>query len=88
MGNINNTLIRLMDCDEYMITAFYTENGSDFLKQYQFCKINEISIVLPCYLKEPNKYSNCISGYIDDIVVRFGGNESVPSIDVLLADIY
>ena len=46
--NINKTLVRLYDAENNnMIAAFYTDNPSEFLKTYYFCKENDISINIP-----------------------------------------
>lgn len=89
--NINKTLIRLYDAkNDNMISAFYTDNPSEFLKTYYFCKENDISINIPHDLDNENyKYNHLTAGTIMEIEVGFGGTGgTVPHIDVWLEDIY
>lgn len=89
--NINKTLIRLYDAkNDNMISAFYTDNPSEFLKTYYFCKENDISINIPHDLDNENyKYNHLTAGTIMEIEVGFGGTGgTVPHVDVWLEDIY
>lgn len=88
--NINKTLIRLYDAkNDNMISAFYTDNPSEFLKTYYFCKENDISINIPHDLDNENyKYNHLTAGTIMEIEVGFGGHSNIPYIDVWLEDIY
>ena len=89
--NINKTLIRLYDAkNDNMISAFYTDNPSEFLKTYYFCKENDISINIPHDLDNENyKYNHLTAGTIMELEVGFGGaGGTIPYIDVWLEDIY
>ncbi len=88
--NVNKTLVRLKDAArDAMICCFFTENGIDFLKQYDYCFKNDISIQIPKDLdKDDCYYNDCESGSIEDIEIGFGGNESIPYIDVWLEHIF
>ena len=71
----NKVLIRLKDIsnENSMIEYFYTENPSEFLKMYIFCKEKDI------FISDNNKEK---LGKIKDIEVFFGGKEEFPCIDV------
>lgn len=89
--NINKTLVRLYDAkNDNMISAFYTNNPSEFLKMYYFCKENDININIPHDLDNENyKYNHLTAGTIMEIEVSFGGaGGTIPCIDVWLEDIY
>ena len=89
--NIDKTLVRLYDADNNnMIAAFYTNNPSEFLKTYYFCKENDISINIPHNLDNENyRYNEKEAGNIMEINVNFGGaGGTIPCIDVWLEDIY
>ena len=80
--NSNNTLVRLMDWkNENMIAAFYTENGVDFLKQYTFCKENDIAIDIPNNWDleegEYNPYKNKEAGAIEETSEAVGPKSEV-----------
>lgn len=74
MNIMNETLIRLKDVEnEYgMLSAFYTNNPSEYLKMYHFCQKNDIALSL----------ADEKIGTIKGIEVYFGGDEKVPCIDV------
>ena len=74
----NKTLVRLKDTEnEYnMISCFYTEQPSEILKLYYFCKNNNI----PIHYKPENK--NEIIGTIEDIEVRFGDEDTFQCINI------
>lgn len=89
--NINKTLVRLYDAENNnMIAAFYTDNPSEFLKTYYFCKENDISINIPHDFDNENyKYNDKEAGTIMELEVSFGGaGGTIPCIDVWLEDIY
>ncbi len=75
MNIINEVLIRLKDVnnEHSMLSAFYTNNPSEYLKMYNFCKKNDIPLSL---------YDKDIQGSIEDIKVFFGGGENIPCIDI------
>ena len=84
-------IIRLMDADNgHLIAAYYTENPSENLKTFYFCKEHGLGINIP---KEDDddkrpEYNNKTSGLIYEIEVGFGNKESYSYIDVWLEDIY
>lgn len=82
-------LIRLMDCDNSnMIAAYHTENPSENLKTFYFCKEHGIGIKTPHNFDKKNKYSEKESGGIYDIEVGFGNEETYSYIDVWLENVY
>jgi len=82
-------LIRLKDCNNFnMIAAYYTENPSENLKTFYFCKEHDISIKIPHDLDKRDKYSETEGGSICEIEVGFGNKESYSYIDVWLENIY
>lgn len=77
MNIMNEVLIRLKDInnEHNMLSAFYTNNPSEYLKMYDFCKKSDIPISLDNSGKD-------IQGFIEDIEVFFGGGDNIPCIDV------
>ena len=75
MDIMNEVLIRLKDAnnEHSMLSAFYTNNPSEYLKMYYFCQKNDIPISL---------HNTDIQGFIKEIEVFFGGDENLPCIDV------
>ena len=81
-------LIRLMDADnEHLIAAYFTENPSENLKTFYFCKEHGLGINIPNDEKENYEYANKEIGSIYEIEVGFGNKESYSHIDVWLEDI-
>lgn len=74
MNIMNEILIRLKDVknEHSMLSAFYTNNPSEYLKMYHFCQKSDIAISL----------ADEKIGVIEDIEVHFGGDENTPCIDV------
>ena len=74
MNIMNEILIRLKDVnnERSMLSAFYTNNPSEYLKMYDFCKKNDIPISL----------NKDITGSIEEIEVFFGGRDDISCIDV------
>lgn len=83
-------LIRLYDYEnDNMIAAYFTENPSENLKTFYFCKEHDLKIKLPQHDDDKNnKYINKEAGSIYDIEVGFGNDVSYSYIDVLLEGIY
>ena len=82
-------LIRLNDCEnDNMIAAYYTENPSENLKTFYFCKEHNLGIKLPLIDDKNNKYINKEAGSIYDIEVGFGNDETYSYIDIWLENIY
>lgn len=82
-------LIRLNDYEnDNMIAAYYTENPSETLKTFYFCKEHNLTINLPKDYNENNKYIDKEAGSIYDIEVGFGNEETYSYIDIWLEDIY
>ncbi len=75
MNIINEILIRLKDAsnENNMLAAFYTNNPSEYLKMYYFCKKNDISLKVS---------ESDIQGTIKDIEISFGGGDNIPCIDI------
>jgi len=80
----NQVLIRLMDWEnDNMIRAFYTEKPENFLAMYDYCDKHDMPIYIPQNLnKEDDPYNNVECGFIEEIHIGFGGNESIPNIDI------
>ena len=82
-------LIRLKDFDNSnMIAAYYTENPSENLKTFYFCKEHGIGIKIPHKLDKIDKYSEKEGGDIYDIEVGFGDKETYSYIDIWLENVY
>lgn len=82
-------LIRLKDCDnDDMIAAYHTENPTESLKTFYFCKEHDIDIIIPHDFNKRDNYAKKESGRIYDIKVGFGNEETYNYIDVWLEDIY
>ena len=83
-------LIRLKDCENNdLIAAYYTENPTENLKTFYFCKEHDLEINIPNdYDNENYKYANKEAGSIYDIEVGFGNHETYSYIDVWLENIY
>lgn len=83
MTIINETLIRLKDCeDEYsLIAAFHTEKPAEFLKLYEMCQKYDIPISISKNQEVAEKYEEAV-GNIEIIEVSFGGEDNYPCIDV------
>lgn len=80
----NTTLIKLVDGlnDNMMIRAFYTEKPEEFLKQYLLMQKYEIPF--DTYFDRddsPSKY-NYKECYIKDFNITFGGQVTIPCIEV------
>ena len=87
----DKVLVRLYTYDESnsfpcMIKAFYSNNASDLLKIYLIAKESELRIQIPEEIDGRSKYDGCES-YIDDIKIRFGGAESIPTLDLYITGI-
>ena len=79
---INKTLIRLKNYNnDNIISTFYTENPSEFLKLYFFCKVNSIPLSAN-HTFNNDEISEEINGKICEIKVFFGGGEYIPYIDI------
>ena len=79
---INKTLIRLKNYNnDNIISTFYTENPSEFLKLYFFCKANSIPLSAN-HTFNNDEISEEINGEICEIKVFFGGGEYIPYIDI------
>jgi hypothetical protein len=84
-------LIRLLDCsNEHLIAAYFTDNPSESLKTFYFCKEQKININIPKENDDDKKYeySDKNSGSIYDIEVGFGTKIAYCYIDIWLEDIY
>ena len=72
----NEVLIRLKSIkNDSLISTFYTEKPSEYLKMYLICKKEEI----PLYAKNMNNEIEC---FIEDINIFFGGKDNIPCIDI------
>lgn len=81
----NEVLIRLKDIkDGDLISTFYTEKPSEYLKMYLLCKKEQIPLRVDNigYNKIIKYTDDEIEGFIEDINVFFGGKESIPCIDI------
>ena len=81
----NEVLIRLKDIkDKDLISAFYTEKPSEYLKMYLLCKKEQIPLLVNNigYNKNMKYADDEIEGFIENINVFFGGKESIPCIDI------
>ena len=73
----NEVLIRLKDVkDKDLISTFYTEKPSEYLKMYLLCKKEEMIICAR------NKEEKELMGTIEDIEVHFGDGDNLSCIDV------
>lgn len=79
----NETLIRLKNYNnDNIISTFYTEKPSEFLKLYFFCKANNIPLSAKRTFSNDDEISEEINGEICEIKVFFGGGEYIPYIDI------
>ena len=82
-------LIRLMDADNgHVIAAYHTENPSENLKTFYFCKEHDLGINIPKEEKENYEYANKTAGSIYEIEVGFGSYVNFSYIDVWLENVY
>ena len=83
-------LIRLMDCEnEHLIAAYFTENPTENLKTFYFCKEHNLGINIPDDNggKGEYEYANKTAGSIYEIEVGFGSHVNFSYIDVWLENI-
>lgn len=81
-------LIRMMTYEEgnespTMIVSFYTTQMNELLKTFLTIKDAELEMKIPSDITKKSRFDHH-NAYIEDIIYRFGGYETLPGIDVIV----
>lgn len=76
-------MITFKDNEEKLIKAFHSNQITEYLKLYTFAKENDITIEIPeddndTFYSEYNGHM----AFIESININFGGNESIPTLNI------